>query len=61
MQAGLRPRQPVRPLAHLIVGAMNEAGLAVASARDPEAAIVEFMAAVEHLWGARDPADGGKP
>jgi AcrR family transcriptional regulator len=56
MEAGLRPRQPVRPLAHLIVGAMNEAGLAVASARDPEAAIVEFIVAVEHLWGARDGA-----
>ena len=27
--------------------------------RDPEAAIVEFMAAVEHLWGVRDRTDGG--
>jgi AcrR family transcriptional regulator len=59
MQAGLRPRQPIRPLAHLIMGAMNEAGLAVASARDPEAAITEFVTAVETLWGVSEPADGG--
>jgi len=58
MQAGLRPRQPVRPIALLIVGAVTEAGLAVASARDPEAAIAEFMVAVEHLWGVHDPESG---
>lgn len=56
MAAGLRPRQPVRPLAHLVVGAMNEAGLAVASSRDPEAAIEEFANAVDSLWGT---VDGG--
>lgn len=57
MAAGLRPRQPVRPLAHLVVGAMNEAGLAVASSRDPEAAIAEFVNAVDSLWGIRHPAE----
>jgi AcrR family transcriptional regulator len=56
MQAGLRPRQPTKPLAHLIMGAMNEAGLAVASSRDPEAAIAEFITAVEQLWGVNDPS-----
>jgi AcrR family transcriptional regulator len=38
MDAGrLRP-QPVRPLAHLMLAAMGEAGMAIANAEDPEAA-----------------------
>jgi AcrR family transcriptional regulator len=37
MDAGrLRP-QPVRPLAHLMLAAMGEAGMAIANAEDPEA------------------------
>jgi AcrR family transcriptional regulator len=59
MAAGRRPRQPVRPLAHLIVGAMNEAGLAVAFSRDPEAAIEEFVAGVDSFWSVSEPRDGG--
>lgn len=38
MDAGLLRRQPVLPLAHLMLGAMGEAGMVIANAADPEAA-----------------------
>lgn len=59
MAAGLRPVQPVRPLAHLTVGAMNEAALAVAFSRDPEVAIEEFVAGVDSFWRVRKPGGDG--
>jgi AcrR family transcriptional regulator len=59
MAAGLRPRQPARPLAHLTVGAMNEAALAVAFSRDPDSAIEDFVAGVESFWRVAKPGGGG--
>ena len=41
--------QPIGPLAHLIVGALNEAALAVASADDVDAAREEFAVAMERV------------
>jgi AcrR family transcriptional regulator len=38
MDAGRMPRRPVRPLAHLLLAAMGEAGIMVATAADPAAA-----------------------
>jgi AcrR family transcriptional regulator len=41
--------QPVDPLAHVLFGALTEAGMAVARARDPRAARTEMEAAMERL------------
>jgi AcrR family transcriptional regulator len=38
MAAGAIREQPVKPLAHLILGALGEAGMLIANADDPEAA-----------------------
>ena len=38
MDAGLIERQPLEPLAHMLLGAMAEGGLLIARADDPEAA-----------------------
>jgi AcrR family transcriptional regulator len=38
IEAGRMPDQPVRPLAHLLLAAMGEAGIMVATAADPAAA-----------------------
>jgi AcrR family transcriptional regulator len=38
MDAGALTRQDVRPLAHLLLGAMGEAAMVIANAPDPEAA-----------------------
>jgi AcrR family transcriptional regulator len=37
MEAGALRRQPVKPLAHLLLGALGEAGMLIANAEDPEA------------------------
>ncbi|MFI6514212.1 TetR/AcrR family transcriptional regulator [Spirillospora sp. NPDC050679] len=53
----LRP-QPVRPLAHLVLGALDEAALVVAEADDRRAAREEMLAALESLlFGAAGPED----
>ena len=44
--------QPVEPLAHLIVGALNEAALAVASAAEPTKAVDEFAASMDRVLDA---------
>jgi AcrR family transcriptional regulator len=44
--AGLLPEQPVRPLAHVLVGAFEEAALYAARADDREAATREVRAAL---------------
>src|SRR3954462_67088 len=44
--AGALRRQPVRPLAQLMLGTMGEAGLVIANAADPEATRVEIEAAL---------------
>jgi AcrR family transcriptional regulator len=46
MDAGLLRRQPVRPLAHLLLGAMGEAGMMIANADDPVAARAEIEPAL---------------
>jgi AcrR family transcriptional regulator len=42
MAAGLFRRQEVRPLAHLLMGALGEAAMLIANAADPEAAREEI-------------------
>jgi AcrR family transcriptional regulator len=51
MDAGVLRHQPVRPLAHLMLGAMGEAGMVIANAPDPEAARAEVEPA---LFGLLD-------
>jgi AcrR family transcriptional regulator len=46
MEAGVLRPQPVRPLAHLLLGAMGEAGMVIANAADPEAARAEVEPAL---------------
>ena len=49
MQTGLIDRQPVEPLAHLIVGALDEAAMYIARARDSAAARREMGASIERM------------
>jgi AcrR family transcriptional regulator len=42
IDAGVLEPQPVRPLAHVLVGALDEAALYVARAEDPKAALAEM-------------------
>jgi AcrR family transcriptional regulator len=49
IEAGLIERQPVEPLAHLILGALIEAGLMIAHADDLQKARAEVGASVERL------------
>lgn len=46
MDAGRLRRQPVRPLAHLLLAAMGEAGMVIANADDPRAARAEVEPAL---------------
>ena len=49
MEAGELEQAPARPLAHLFIGALDEAGLVVASATDVEAARAEMSALLRRL------------
>jgi AcrR family transcriptional regulator len=49
MEAGRIERQPVEPLAHLLLAALHEAALLVARADDPRAARAEVGVTVERL------------
>src|SRR5919198_641246 len=49
MEAGQIERQPVRPLAHILVGALDEAALMVARAQDVDAARAEVGLIVDRL------------
>ena len=49
IDAGALPSQPVRPLAHLVVSAVDEAALYIAQASDPAAAGTEMRAALQRL------------
>jgi AcrR family transcriptional regulator len=49
MDAGMVARQPVRPLAHVLVGALEEAALYAARAPDPVAATAEVRHALVQL------------
>jgi len=52
MDAGALAPQPVRPLAHVFVGALDEAALYVARAEDPDAARAEMAAILDRLIGS---------
>ena len=52
MEAGLIARQPVRPLAHMLIGAIDEAAMLVARADGREAARAEVGESVDRLLGA---------
>jgi AcrR family transcriptional regulator len=49
MDAGLIAEQPVEPLAHLMLGGLNEAALVIAHAGDRAAARAEMGAGIERL------------
>ena len=49
VDAGRLPPQPIRPLAHILMGAVDEAALYVATADDPAAARVEVGAVLDRL------------
>jgi AcrR family transcriptional regulator len=49
MEAGRIRRQPVRPLAHILMGASDEAALYVAEAADPSRARAEMTAVLDQL------------
>jgi AcrR family transcriptional regulator len=49
MEEGTIARQPVRPLAHVVVGALDEAVLYVAAAEDRATARAEMTAVLERL------------
>lgn len=49
MESGVLDRQPVDPLAHMVLGALNEAALAMVRADDVQEARTEVGAAIERL------------
>jgi AcrR family transcriptional regulator len=49
IQASVIEEQPIEPLAHLILGALTEAGMVIAQADDPDRARKEMGVAVERL------------
>jgi AcrR family transcriptional regulator len=49
VEAGRLAPQPIRPLAHVLMGAVDEAALYVATAHDPAAARVEVGAVIGRL------------
>jgi AcrR family transcriptional regulator len=52
IEAGQIPEQPVKPLAHLLMGALDEAAMLVARAEDPKAAKAEVTATLDRLLEA---------
>jgi AcrR family transcriptional regulator len=56
MDAGELERAPVEPLAHLLLGGLNEAGLTIARSPDPAAARAEMGAAVARLVAGLRPS-----
>ncbi|HEX2371202.1 MAG TPA: helix-turn-helix domain-containing protein [Solirubrobacterales bacterium] len=56
MEAGRLRRQPVRPLAHLLLAALGEAGMVIANAEDPRVARAEVEPALLSLLeGLQEP------
>jgi AcrR family transcriptional regulator len=49
MESGVLDRQPVDPLAHMVLGALNEAALAMVRADDVQKSRAEVGAAIERL------------
>jgi AcrR family transcriptional regulator len=60
IDAGELAEQPVRPLAHVLMGALDEAAMLVARAQDPEAARAEVGRTIDTLLGALSPAASGR-
>jgi AcrR family transcriptional regulator len=58
MDAGTISPQPVKPLAHVVMGALDEAAMLVARAEDPAATRVEVAASLNSLLEGLRP--GGK-
>ena len=52
MEAGAIRAQPVRPLAHVLMGALDEAAMLVARAEDPERARAEVSRTLDSLIAA---------
>ncbi|HZC74077.1 MAG TPA: TetR/AcrR family transcriptional regulator [Jatrophihabitans sp.] len=52
MDVGAIPRQPVEPLAHVLIGALDEASLYVAQSEEPTRARAEVVAVLEALLAA---------
>ena len=55
MDAGAIAKQPVRPLAHVLMGAMDEAAMLVARAEDPAAMRTEVAATLESVLAGLRP------
>jgi hypothetical protein len=49
MDAGVIARQPLTPLAHLLLGALDEGALLVARAADPATARAEVEEVIDRL------------
>lgn len=52
IEAGQIAEQPAKPLAHLLMGALDEAAMLVARAEDPKAAKAEVTATLDRLLDA---------
>ena len=58
MDAGLVEPQPVEPLAHMLLGALSEAGLVIAGAEDAQAAREAVGRSLDRLLRGLRPAGG---
>jgi hypothetical protein len=52
MAEGLIEQQPSEPLAHVLLGAINEAALTIGAAQDSERASIEVGAALKRVLEA---------
>lgn len=59
MAAGSIVEQPVRPLAHVLIGALDEAALYVARADDADTARDEMRTVLRALLSGLEPREGG--
>jgi AcrR family transcriptional regulator len=59
MEVGAIRRQPTEPLAHVLIGALDEAALYVAQAADPQTALAEVTAVLNDLMIALADSSGG--
>jgi len=61
IEAGAMSPQPVVPLAHVLIGALDECALYVARAEDPAAARQECTAILQQLLNGLTPGAGQRP
>lgn len=61
IEAGAMSPQPVVPLAHVLIGALDECALYVARAEDPAAARQECTAILQQLLSGLTPGAGQRP